>query len=246
MTLTGSNMTIKCVTTCHREGWDQYGRAFRDGWRHVPHDLTWYTEGFDLPPAERITEVKNESLEKLQAFKKRFSFYKPPYYQWDVVRFSNKVYAVHDALRNHDGLGLWIDADMIPFSDVPVGYIESLLAPGDYIAMFRRKGFYSECGFWVVDCTNPQHGAFMDRLLGLYEDGDFKHLREWHDSYLMDAVVKQMERDGKIKITNLSGVHSGDEHPMARADLAKYFDHLKGPTRKELGASPENEHRKAA
>ncbi len=38
----------------------------------------------------------------------------------------------------------------------------------------------------------------------------------------------------------------GDEHPMAKADLAKYFDHLKGPTRKELGASPENEHRKAA
>ena len=238
-------MTMKCVTTCNREGFEKYGQAFRQGWKHVNADLVWYTEGFDLPETERITEVKNEGLDNLQSFKKRWAFYKPPYYLWDVVRFSNKVYAVHDALRDHQGLGLWIDADMIPFADVPSGYIESLIEPGDYIAMFRRKGLYSECGFWVVDCNHPQHKPFMDSLLILYEEGQFKQLREWHDSYLMDAVVKQMERDGLITVTNLSGAYGTDDHPMAKVELAKYFDHLKGPARKDLGVSPENEHRKS-
>lgn len=236
-------MTIRCVTTCHAEGWEQYGRNMFAGWQaHVPHSLVWYTEGYQIPPG--VEAKDNAALPDLQAFKRRWAFYKPPYYLYDVVRFSHKVFAVYDALRDWDDLGLWIDADMIPYRDVPQDYIRSLIEPGDYIALFRRKGMYSECGFWIVDCKHPAHKEFMERLVGLYRDDGFKQYREWHDSYLMDMVVNAMEREGKISVTNLSGKFAGEEHPMAKVDLARYWDHLKGPDRKELGMSPENEFRK--
>ena len=240
-------MTIRCVTTCHEAGWEQYGRRMLAGWdKHVPHELLWYTEGYQIPNVPGVHAKDNEQLDRLQAFKQRWSFYRPPSYQWDVVRFSHKVYAVLDAFTGYDGLGLWIDADMVPYRDVPQGYIEGLLDQGDYIAMFRRKGMYSECGFWIVDCGHKAHGEFMDRLAAMYDDACFRDVREWHDSYLMDMVVTAMEREQKISVTNLSGEYATEEHPMAKADLARYFDHLKGPQRKELGRSPENRYREAA
>jgi hypothetical protein len=234
------------VTTCNRDGFQLYGDKFLSGWGHFPQDasLTWYTEGFDLPQMDRLTAIDNTTLADLQAFKAKFAFYRPPYYLWDVVRFSHKIYAVYDAMRNRTGLAAWIDADMVPFADIPEGWAEGLLNKGDYIALFRRRGFYSECGFWVVDCDHPQHGPFMDALKSAYDDASFKGLQEWHDSYIMDVVVRQFERAGLITVTNLSGDHVNEEHPMAKHEMSKWLDHLKGPTRKKLGVSPENEHRR--
>lgn len=239
-------MTIRCVTTCHLDGWNQYGSKLLSGWHHFPEscELVWYTEGYSIPDTERVTQIDNSTLTELQEFKKRHSFYRPPYYLWDVVRFSHKVFSVLDALKDHDGLGVWIDADIVPYADMPEDYMERLIGDS-YIAMFRRKGMYSECGFWIVDCSHKSHGEFLGRLRSMYVDGKFKSFHEWHDSYLMDVVIRGMEREGLISIENLSGVHSSEGHPMARADIARYLDHTKGPSRKRLGVSPENDYRKA-
>lgn len=235
---------MRFVTTCHKAGFEQYGHRLLDGWAHFPPDceLVWYTEGYNLPQTGRVVERDIGVLESLAQFKARHRRYVAPYYQWDVVRFAHKVFAVYDALRNHKGIGVWIDADMVPVQDVPQAFLDGLLERGDYIAMFRRKGFYSECGFWIVDCDHPAHGEFFDTLIDLYVADKFKTLQEWHDSYLMDVVVKHFERDGTISVTNLTRPeHMTDEHPMARGVIAPYLDHLKGPDRKKLGFSPERE-----
>lgn len=192
----------------------------------------------------RVRRIDNATLPELQAFKKRHEKFVPPSYIYDVVRFSNKVFAVYDALYDHKGIGVWIDADMVPYRDIPKGYIESLLKPGDYVAMFRRN-FHSECGLWVVDCSHPEHQSFMEMFRALYTEDKFKALREWHDSYLMDKVVEHFEREAMIRVTNLSD-SDGAAHPMATHEIAKYLDHLKGPSRKNLGFSPENQYRNAA
>ncbi len=229
------------VTTCHAEGFSQYGHRLLEGWNLFPKDdmLYWYTEGYDLPITRNVVPIDNSTIGNLVEFKSRHSSYCPPNYLWDVVRFSHKIYAVHDAMRDASGKWAWIDADIVPMKEVPSGFVESLLNDGDYIAMFRRKGMYSECGFWIVDCDHPAHKRFFDMLIDLYDSDTFKKLREWHDSYLMDVVVRQLEREGSITVTNLT-TQMDAEHPMAvHPVFSVYFDHLKGPERKKLGHSPE-------
>ena len=234
-------MGIKIVTTCHKEGWDEYGRKCLGGLKFWPQDakIVWYTEGFVLPPTRYAEARPNEDLPKLQAFKQRHKHYIWPDWRYDVVRFCNKIYAVHDALYDHDGLGVWMDADIVATRRLPKGYLETLLPDDCYIALFQRDGMHSECGLWLVNCRNKIHRPFMDALLDWYEKDAFVSAHEWHDSVLMDATVRAFERDGLIKSHNLSGPHKGEEHPMAKHDIAKYVDHLKGPSRKQLGRSPE-------
>jgi hypothetical protein len=64
------------------------------------------------------------------------------------------------------------------------------------------------------------------------ETGIFK-LREWHDSFVFDAVRNQM----KLRELNWSyGLIKGEGHPLINSEWGKYLDHLKGE-RKLLGRS---------
>lgn len=234
---------MKVVTTCHAEGFAKYGERCRQGLQYWPAnaEFVWYCEGFDLPATPRVTAKRNEDLPALEQFKAKYARYKAPDWRYDVVRFANKVYAVHDALHDYDGLGVWMDADIVANKKIPEDYIESLLPDGAYIALFQREGMHSECGLWLVDCTHRYHRQFMDALLAQYEQGTFRRAHEWHDSVLMDATIRGFEREHLIVSHNLSGKHKGEEHPMAKHDIAQYVDHLKGPSRKDLGYSPERQ-----
>jgi hypothetical protein len=216
---------------------DEYGFRLLANRHHLPGDLVWYTEGFDVP----CESVDNSTLVELQEFKARHADYKSPSFTMDVVRFSHKVFAVIDALKDHDDLGVWIDADIIPLMDMPEEYVRSQLPHGCYIALFKRKGMYSECGYWVVDCKHPGHGAFMEALRRMYVEDAFIDIAEWHDSYLMDVIIRNLENAGVIKSHSLSSPQGEKEqHVMALSDIAKYLDHTKGPERKAAGFSAEN------
>lgn len=232
---------MRIVTTCHKEGFEQYGRKCLEGLKYWPSgaEIWWYTEGFDLPSNAQAKGIDNASLSRLTEFKAKWKFYRPPDWRYDVVRFANKVYAVWDALREYDGLGVWMDADIVAQKPLPAGYLESLLPAGAYIALFQRDGYHSECGLWLVDCTHPQHRRFMDTLLAFYEQATFCNAHEWHDSVLMDSTVRAFEREHLITAHNLSGPYKNTRHPMAKHSIAQYVDHLKGPERKALGFSPE-------
>ena len=231
---------VKLITTVHAAGFDQYGARFLDGLRLWPaHQFTMYAEGFDPP----CNHVRCESVYRLSAFKERHAHYRAPDWRFDVVRFANKAFAAYDAFYNHDGLGVWIDCDTVTHAEIPHGYIESLLPTDSYIAMFRRRGMHSETGFWIVNCAHPHHRKFLDSWIDLYESGAFKALPQWHDCETMDFALRRMERDNLLKVHSLSGEHDTDMHPMAKADIARYLDHCKGPTRKHLGRSPENTYR---
>lgn len=234
-------MTIKFVTTCHKEGFDRYGHRLLENRQNLPGDLVWYTEGYALP----CTFVDNVTLTDLQEFKKRHADYLSPSFKMDVVRFSHKVFAVIDALRKHDDLGVWIDADVIPYKPMPEEYVRKQLPDDCYIALFKRAGNYSECGYWVVNCKHSAHGKFLDALRDMYMTDAFVSLPEWHDSYLMDVIIRNLENLGAIKSHNLTDKKAEKaEHPMALSDIAQYVDHTKGPERKDLGYSHENEEHK--
>jgi hypothetical protein len=232
---------LRVVTTCHKAGWEQYGQQCLDGLKKWPADaeIIWYTEGFDLPAQQRVREVKGETLERLQAFKAKWRHYRAPDWRFDVVRFANKAFALYDALRDYDGLGVWMDADIVTHKRMPKQYLPNLLPASTYVALFQRDGVHSETGLVLFDGSHPQHRPFMDAYIEWYESGRFRGAHEWHDCIVMDAVVRSFERNGLVRSHNLSGKASNTSHPMAVHSFAQYADHLKGPSRKALGHSPE-------
>jgi hypothetical protein len=223
---------MKVVTTCHKAGFDEYGHRWVDSIQNWPAaEFCMYGEGFG--------DKRCEGLLRLTAFKERHAQYKPPSWRYDIVKFSNKVFAAYDALYNHDGLGVWLDADAVTYRPIPEGYIESLLPEGCYMAHFKRH-HYTETGFWIVDCTHERHKEFFDYWLGWFETDSFKNLPEWHDCTTLDATIRAL----KVKTHSLSGEFEGNMNPLAHSNLSKYIQHLKGP-RKGMLFDPDNANARA-
>jgi len=237
---------MKVISTCHKAGFDVYGQQWLDGIKHWPKaEFILYTEGFDLDDP-RVEVRKIEDVERAVAFKKRYEHYKALAWRWDIVRFSNKVFAAYDALYHHRGLAVWLDADAITFADIPENYIDDLLPIGKYLACFKRVGWQTETGFWVMDCSHKAHKGFMDTWMKWVESGSFKNLSQWCDASTLDATIRGFEKTGMIETVSLSGEFEKEEHPMSKVPLAAYIDHLKGKERKKAGVSVENVHRVAA
>lgn len=231
---------MRVVTTCHKEGFDRYAHRVLECWKYWPKgtELHWYTEGFDLPKTPGIVEHKIEQIQTLAAFKGRHANYVAPSYLYDVVRFSNKVFAAADALSDYQGVGVWMDADCVTLKEIGPGFLEGHLPTGAYMAMLKRRGMYTETGLWLMDCTHPQHLEFLQTWTAWYETGAFMGLVNWTDCETLDATVRKFEKAGLIETASLSGEFEGDMHPMAKIPLKEWIDHCKGP-RKDWGYSPE-------
>lgn len=234
---------MRVISTCHKAGWDQYGAQWLAGIDNWPKaEFILYTEGFDLDDA-RVQSRRIESVERAQAFKAKYAHYKPLAWRWDIVRFSNKVFAAYDALYDYKGLAVWLDADCATYSPIPENYIDDMLPLGKYMALFKRTGWQTETGFWLMDCGHPHHQAFMDLWIKWVESGAFKQLTQWCDASTLDATIKVAEKAGMVETASLSGGFDKEEHPMSKVDLARYIDHMKGDARKAAGRSTENEFR---
>lgn len=232
---------MRVVTTVHKAGFEVYGHRWVDGIKNWPEaEWVMYAEGFvtETVPCKRI-----EDLPRLEAFKRTHRGYRSIGWEHDVVRFSNKVFAAYDALYDYDGLGVWLDADCVTHAKIPKGYIENLLPEGFYMGQFNRTGFCTETGFWVMNCSHPQHKAFLDAWLAVYESGSFKNLTEWHDCAILDSITRKFVNEKLIRVLNLSGEHSKTEHPMSYCEIGQWIDHCKG-RRKIAGKSHENVHNK--
>jgi hypothetical protein len=236
---TSSEGFMRLVTTCNEKQFHEYAHRLFDGFEHFPQgtELWWYTEGFSLPKKDGIVQISTDKLQELQMFKTRWDGYVPPNYLYDVVRFSHKVFATVDALHDYQGIGVWIDADCVPLKTIPSGFIEGHLQ-GKYMAMLKRRGMYTETGFWIADCAHPVHADFMHMWAEWYRSGAFKDLANWTDCETLDATVRRFEKDGLIQTVSLSGEFDKDMHPMTKIELGKYIDHCKG-ARKAAGFSPE-------
>ena len=234
---------MRVVTTCSKAGFDAYGHRWLTSRRFWPKftDFRFYSEGFVVDCPGKDFSI----LEDFQQWKKQYAHYVPPSWRYDIVRYAHKVFAAHDALRDYDGVGVWLDADCVTFKEIPEGLIEEQVKDA-YIAHYGRTGHYTETGMWIVNCAHPQHKDFFSWWLRLYFTGDFTRLPEWHDCTTLDAAIRRFTAKELITTKNLSGDFAKDMHPMAKAEpFARYIDHCKGP-RKRAGRSPENKHREAA
>jgi hypothetical protein len=140
---------MRVVTTYNKVGFDLYGHRCVETFNLWPEgsELKIYSEdSLGIPfPAEFVE------------WKAKHQGYVPPAWQWDVVKYSHKVFAAIDALYDYDGIGVWLDADCVTFKQIPEGLIEKQVE-GVYLAHYARTGLYTETGFgsWTASIRSTR------------------------------------------------------------------------------------------
>jgi hypothetical protein len=236
-------MRFHAVTTFNRAGLELYGRRMMETFvTHWPAEvgLTAYAEGWS--PAEAPNGVTVLSLLAsspwLGDFKTRHADRAAADaargYRFDAVRFSHKVAALCHAAANADAQYLiWLDGDIVTHSPILLMDLREL-APGkdEWIAWLRRRRMYPECGFYIIDLDHPLHADTLGRFERMYTEDLLYKLPEWHDSFVLQEVVKEAGVGQK----SLSGRFENAGHPLINGPLGAWFDHLKG-ARKTKGRS---------
>lgn len=242
-------MKIQVVSTCHKDGWEKYGRrmvqSFLQRWpEDVP--LLFYPEGFD-PDVESTRFSTAQFPDWLWFFRNR-NYAAPTAngklpkgydYKFDAIRFAFKTAAVIESFyRCRADWLVWCDADIFFHSDVRHDFLDSLFPHDCDVAWLQRRTMYPECGFYFLQVGSPKARQVIDRWRYLLESDEIFLLQEWHDSFVFEHVVREL----KARTASLSGDAETHSHPAVNGPLGAVLDHLKGP-RKFAGRTPARERR---
>lgn len=230
-------MRFHAITTFNADGLNLYGRrmvsSFCQFWpRDIP--LTVYAEGWhETLQRARIVDLPL-SAPWLADFKHRHKGKPTNNYRMDAVRFSHKIAAVLHAAKMVDAdVLIWIDGDVTTHSPVMRMDLEEL-APErfQWLSWLARDAMYPECGFYMMNLKHLRHADAMSDLEAMYVKDKLFDLPEWHDSFVLEQVVKRCD----IGVKSISGAGAKTMHPMINGPLGKWFDHAKG-NRKKAGRS---------
>jgi hypothetical protein len=239
-------MIFAAITTCNREQWSEYGRAMATTFvRHWSEEigLTVYTEGFSGKPNGRVRFV---DLDQAAPWLGPWKAERTPdqrgmtpngyRYRWDAVKFSHKIAAIGAAVSLPCDVLIWLDADVVSHAPVTIDWLDSLFPADADVAWLDRERYYPECGFMMLRW--PAAGEMISDLVATYRTGAIFRLQQWHDSFVIETIVKAAEARGTIKVASLSGAAKSCHHPLAAGAIGSRLDHLKG-NRKTLGRSVE-------
>ncbi|KQR75651.1 hypothetical protein [Rhizobium sp. Leaf341] len=235
------------VTTFHKKGYEVYGKrcieTFLEYW---PADVEMlvYAEDVDVDISDRrltvIDQVRN--VPRLHEFR---ALYKDnPYangtdprgkggsdnFRWDAIRFSNKVFAVTDAIERTKGSFdqlIWLDADTVTHTQFPKKIIDNLAPRRKQLAAYLNRKSYPECGWVGYNLHHPAIDDFVHRFEQSYLSGRFLKLKESHDSYVFWDIVKDMKKK-RVADFKYLGSDTATGHIFINSVLGGYLDHLKG------------------
>ncbi|KZK81587.1 hypothetical protein PsAD13_03995 [Pseudovibrio sp. Ad13] len=247
------------VTTFHEAGYQQYGKrcieSFLIKWPDTVSMLVYPEKtsvSFSEPRLQLIDPLV--ALPKLQQFKS--SYYDNPFangtnpivpeqtnnFRWDAYRFSNKVFAVTDAIRRCHGTFdqlIWLDADTVTHTVIPEEFLDKMAPNARQLAAYLNRRGYPECGWVGYNLNHPEILNFANRFEQIYLSGEFLTFKENHDSYIFWEIVQEMEQAKKATFKEL-GSRWQTGHIFIKSALGKYVDHLKGG-RKIEGRSKERD-----
>jgi len=161
-------------------------------------------------------------------------------FEYDVIRFSYKVYCMLDAAEkcNTDQL-IFIDADTVTYKDIPIEWLDHI-APHDKFSTFlgRPKKGFSETGFITFNMKLKESKDFFARWREYYTKDLWVNLVGFTDSFTYDAArldTTDRSLDNDLNDGRYLG-YRGSKHPFVNSELGDYMDHLKGD-RKDIQSS---------
>jgi len=164
-------------------------------------------------------------------------------YKFDAIRFSFKVFSLIqaiDALKPKNYFA-WLDADIRCIKPFSSSDLEKFFPGKDELMSYLGRNFpqvdpYSECGFLGFNNKHPLTSNFLSRVSEVYLNGEIFSLHQWHDSWIWDRTRIEFE-NSNVEFKNISGEAYLTHHPFINCELGTFFDHLKGPIRKQTGKS---------
>ena len=208
--------------------------------------LTAFIEGSKVIDSSKVKHkivVKefHDNIPEYQQFCQKYKEKRPltDDFRFNVFRFAHKVYAIASALKNIKTKYLiWLDSDIKTHTKIPVDFLHSLVDDTCYLSYLGREDIsmkhlnYSECGFLIFNTEHFIHSQFWKDMMEMYDGGELFNEREWHDSYIFDAVRKNLEISANIKNINISDLGlvdiKSEDHVFVASVLGKFMDHKKG------------------
>ena len=163
-------------------------------------------------------------------------------YNYDVWRFSRKMFAQWDVLKDYIGKVFWLDADSIIRKPVTDDWLIKLF-DGKGLSYLGREGVYTETGFIGFDTENEKFQDFLKYYIGFIRHGWFKDHKRWHDCAAFDFAMEKSGISGNnlspfFKIPKNRVMSLADLDVVKRSVLGEFFFHAKGAKKK--GAKPRN------
>ena len=167
-------------------------------------------------------------------------------FKWNAIKFAHKTYSIfHCAQTVNTDILIWMDADTVCHSKITLKDLDRLCQSQYELCFLGRRKKFSECGLYSMKLGTKGIKRFLREFQRMYDDAEngIFLLDEWHDSFVFDAVRKNIpgliEFNWAAKLGDLrpSKLNSpGEGHPLINSDWGAYLDHLKG-ARKDLKRS---------
>lgn len=223
------------VTSFSKSGYDIYGKKFLETFvKHWPCKVVVYYES--LPDfVHNKVEYKNLlGLKDLVAFLTiiqdrpvcKGDLEEGYNYNFDIWKFCRKSFAQFDALKEHKGKVIWLDADVETLKPITQEWIDELYGSTGLVFL-GRNGFYTETGFLGFDTEREGFQDFLGKYIDCYRRGKIFTLPGWHDCYAIDWAIKE----SGVKINNLTPdwkKGKDDLNVWKKSVLQPYLIHHKG------------------
>ena len=165
-------------------------------------------------------------------------------YNYDIWKFSRKMFAQWDVLKDHKGKVFWIDSDCFIRKPVPEHFLSSLFMAGGGtgysedeiprgLCFLGRPGVYTETGFVGFDTENDKFEKFLHFYMGFIRFGWFKEHKRWHDCEAFDFAREKSGISGNdlspfFKIPKDRKMSLDDLDVFGKSVLGEYIVHFKG------------------
>ena len=203
------NIMATVLTSFKVPDYEKYAHRFFESWvKYWPKGikLVAYYDGGRLPnnvvKASNITYVnldKNKDLLDFKSKNAQFNGGEPYNYRMDVLKFSNKVFAICDYARTiksthkYNNWLVWIDADVITTKKISHDYLNLLFPDTSDIVHLGREGVidYSETGFIGFNLMYNKARDFLRDWRNMYTTNEILGLREWSDAFSFERLLRQ-------------------------------------------------------
>ena len=256
------------VTTFNADGYNRYGQrmieTFLQNWPQEV-ELIVYTEDCTVRESAPNLVLRDLAiLSDLNVFKQKWqnvpkangNISSDPVrslrkdagkgFKWNAIKFAHKTYSIfHCAQTVNTDILIWMDADTVCHSKITLKDLDRLCQSQYELCFLGRRKKFSECGLYSMQLGTKGIKRFLKEFQRMYDDAEngIFLLDEWHDSFVFDAVRKNIpgliEFNWAAKLGDLrpSKLNSpGEGHPLINSDWGAYLDHLKG-ARKDLKRS---------
>lgn len=227
------------ITTFSPAGYELYGKKMLESIeKYWPGKIIVYTEKELGISNDKILEQNFFDIEPTKAFYTYLENFQKAHgktefgynYNFDLWKFSRKMFAQWDALRNYEGKAFWLDADIIIKKPIPKQFLKKIFKKKGIVTFFR-PGWHSETGFVGFDTKDPKFSDFMNLYVGYLKSGEVFNLKQWHDCAMLDEAVKYSKistSDLTVKWEQKKTYHWKDLEVFNKSVLDEYITHNKG------------------